>query len=89
MKIVSEVLQRPHSCQKGASTPARFYVHRGSYKPKNGKYIPPVISCSARVEKIDRSSKHPIVYFKNAAVINKPVKRRLFFPLNSYYGIAP
>jgi hypothetical protein len=34
-------------------------------------------------------SKHPIVHFKDARVVGKPVKCRLYFALYSYFESAP
>ncbi|MGI9071718.1 MAG: hypothetical protein ACR2JB_10480 [Bryobacteraceae bacterium] len=42
-----------------------------------------------RVEKLDRSPEQRVIYFKDAKPIRKPVKRRLYGPINSYYDQAP
>jgi len=65
------------------------HVHRCAWKPRGGKYVGPIISCSAVVDRISGPPQQPIVHFRDAAVVGKAVKRRLFGPTNSYFAAAP
>src|SRR5690349_3614661 len=61
------------------------YVHRCGWKPDGGKYVEPVICCSAKTATITGPAHKPMVVFKDVQRIGLPVKRRLFGPTNSYF----
>ena len=66
------------------------YIHHCCWKPEGRTRIPQITSCSARVAAIDGPSDRPIVHFKDAVPVRKPVGKRLFgIEKPHYYAPAP
>src|ERR1700737_1809154 len=63
---VERITTTPHvagECKKQMESDEIVYVHRCGWKPKGKPPVPPTISCSVRVTKIEGSYKNPVVHF--------------------------